>query len=67
MDELAGDAPAEPVVRALMDRAAQEVLADVAREYNWTPPYARDQDAWIFLSLRSEAETLIRSDPPTKR
>ena len=35
--------------------------------HDWRPANARDQDGWIYHSLRREAEAMISADPPTKR
>lgn len=46
---------------------ARKTLAEAVAKYDWSPANVRDQDGWIYHSLRREAEAMIRADAPTKR
>ena len=46
---------------------ARKALAAAAASHDWSPSAVRDQDGWIYHSLRREAEAMIPADPPAKR
>ena len=65
LNELGGDSTAESVVRALLDRAVRRLHLLCAAD--WSSANVRDQDGWIYHSLRREAEAMIPAGPPTKQ
>lgn len=46
---------------------ARRTLTAALNEYDWRASEVRDQDGWIYHSLRREAERRILQDSPTDR
>jgi eukaryotic-like serine/threonine-protein kinase len=66
-----GPAPKLVLAMALYQRKevgeARKALAAAVADHDWSSANVRDQDGWIYHSLRREAERMIPADPPTKR
>jgi serine/threonine-protein kinase len=66
-----GPAPKLVLAMALYQKGevaeARKALATAVAGHNWSPANVRDQDGWIYHSLRREAEAMIPSDPPAKK
>jgi serine/threonine-protein kinase len=66
-----GPAPKLVLAMALFQKGevaeARKVIAAAIAGHDWSPANVRDQDGWIYHSLRREAEAMIPFDPPTKR
>jgi serine/threonine-protein kinase len=66
-----GPAPKLVLAMALQQKGevaeARKALAAAVAGHDWSPANVRDQDGWIYHSLRREAEAMIRADPPTRR
>jgi serine/threonine-protein kinase len=65
-DRAAGPAPKLVLAMALFRSGevaeARKELADAVAGHNWNPSNIRDQEGWIYHSLRREAEALITAD-----
>jgi serine/threonine-protein kinase len=66
-----GPAPKLVLAMALYQKGevteARKALTEAVGGHDWRPANVRDQDGWIYHSLRREAEAMIPPDPPTKR
>jgi serine/threonine-protein kinase len=66
-----GPAPKLVLAMALGQRGevaeARKALAAAVAGHDWSPANVRDQDGWIYHSLRREAEAMIPADRPMKR
>jgi eukaryotic-like serine/threonine-protein kinase len=65
-----GPAPKLVLAMALYQQGevaeARKALAAAVAGHDWSPTNARDQDGWIYHSLRREAEAMIQADPPKR-
>jgi tetratricopeptide (TPR) repeat protein len=65
-----GPAPKLVLAMALYQRKeiaeARKTLAEAIASHNWNQAKVRDQDGWIYHSLRREAETMIQPPSATK-
>jgi hypothetical protein len=61
--------PGEHVPQAVdrADAQTDRLVAAAVAGHDWSSASVRDQDGWIYHSLRREAEAMIPTDPPAKR
>jgi len=71
VSKVLGPAPKLVLAMALYQKGevaeARKELAAAIAGHDWSAANVRDQDGWIYHSLRREAEAMIPADPPTKR